>query len=234
MTLATMPEKVEVYVYDLAMGMAKQFSGFVGFQLEGIWHTAVVCFGREWFFGGGGVESCMPGGTMLGQPLRVLQQGETKLTSETFLDYLRGLKQDRFRGDRYSLLDHNCNNFSDEVSKFLTGQGLPDYILDLPQKVKQSPVAPILAPLIEQATPRGQDIGENYSGGASSSVPTYQHFPLREYVTFKKSIDADKFKEKVAELANKHATRLPSSETVQQVRQQLVVHFRVLIAGEQL
>ena len=155
-----MPEKVQVYVYDLAMGMARNFSGFVGFQLEGIWHTSVVCFGREWFFGGGGVESCAPGGTVLGQPLKVLEQGHTGMDNEAFLDYLRGLKADRFRGDRYSLLDHNCNNFSHEVSLFLTQRGVPQYILDLPEKVKRSPVAPILAPLIEQATPRGENIGQ--------------------------------------------------------------------------
>ncbi len=155
-----MPEKVEVYVYDLAMGMAKNFSGFVGFNIEGIWHTAVVVFGREWFFGGGGVESCAPGGTMLGQPLQKIEQGYTQLTLDQFMTYLHGLKADRYQGSRYSLLDHNCNNFSDEVSRHLTGKSIPQHILDLPEKVKKSPVAPILAPLIEQATPRGQDIGE--------------------------------------------------------------------------
>ncbi len=174
-----------MYVYDLAMGMAKNFSGFVGFQLEGIWHTAVVCFGREWFFGGGGIESCHPGGTVLGQPLKVLDQGETGLDSAAFLDYLRGLKEGRFRGDRYSLLDHNCNNFSNEVSTFLTGKGLPGYILELPEKVKRSPVAAVLTPLIEQATPRGENVGENFQVGSalgkirlSTTLNTIPHLNL--------------------------------------------------------
>ena len=33
---------------------------FVGRQIEGIWHTGVVAYGREYFFGGGGIQSCEP------------------------------------------------------------------------------------------------------------------------------------------------------------------------------
>ena len=33
---------VKLYVYDLSMGMARQFSqAFVGRQFEGIWHTVL-------------------------------------------------------------------------------------------------------------------------------------------------------------------------------------------------
>ncbi|CAH2225611.1 jg4134 [Pararge aegeria aegeria] len=33
---------------------------FPGRQVEGVWHTAVVVFEREYFYGGGGVTSCAP------------------------------------------------------------------------------------------------------------------------------------------------------------------------------
>jgi len=50
---------VKLYVYDLSMGMARQFSqAFVGRQFEGIWHTGIVVYGNEYFFGGG--LQCMP------------------------------------------------------------------------------------------------------------------------------------------------------------------------------
>ena len=29
-------------------------------------------------------------------------------------------------------MEHNCNTFANQFSLFLTGQGLPQYILDLP------------------------------------------------------------------------------------------------------
>ena len=127
---------------------------------------------------------------------------------------MRGLKKDRYRGDRYSLLDHNCNNFSDEVSRFLTGQGIPSYILELPEKVKKSPIAPVLAPLIAQATPRGQDIGENLN---ETATPGYNHFPLKSYVSFGKAIDGAKFGEKVRELVTKHTSQLPTAQGAEQV-----------------
>lgn len=31
-----------------------------GRQIEGIWHTAIVAFGREYFFGSAGIQSCPP------------------------------------------------------------------------------------------------------------------------------------------------------------------------------
>lgn len=74
------PDKtlVELYIYDLAQGMASHFSGLVGFALEGIWHTSIVVFGHEWFFGSGGIEQCPPGSTMLGNT-RIQMNLEDKL-----------------------------------------------------------------------------------------------------------------------------------------------------------
>ena len=65
----------------------------LNFEVEGIWHTAIVVHNIEWFFGGGGIEHCPPGGTMMGQPLRREYLGETELDLETYRDYLFGLGQ---------------------------------------------------------------------------------------------------------------------------------------------
>ena len=47
-------QKVIVYQYDLTQGMAKTMSrGLLGKQIEGVWHTAVCVFGKEYFYGGG-------------------------------------------------------------------------------------------------------------------------------------------------------------------------------------
>ncbi|RXW24882.1 hypothetical protein EST38_g925 [Candolleomyces aberdarensis] len=49
-----MTSSVELYVYDLSGGMAKQLSRqLVGRQIDGIWHTSVVVFGKEIFYGQG-------------------------------------------------------------------------------------------------------------------------------------------------------------------------------------
>ena len=66
-------------------------------------------------------------------------------------DHLSTLGRERFRGDRYHLFENNCNNFSEVVARHLTGNGIPNYILQLPEMVKNSPIAQLIAPIIEQA-----------------------------------------------------------------------------------
>lgn len=45
---------VKLYVYDISQGLARQFGRAVlGIDLEGIWHTGIVVYGNEYFFGGG-------------------------------------------------------------------------------------------------------------------------------------------------------------------------------------
>lgn len=52
---------VLLYIYDLTSGMATMMSQMLlGRHIEGVWHTAVVVHGREYFYGGSGIQSCMP------------------------------------------------------------------------------------------------------------------------------------------------------------------------------
>ena len=45
---------VKLHVYDLSKGMAAQFSRqLIGKYIEGIWHTGIVVYGKEFYFGGG-------------------------------------------------------------------------------------------------------------------------------------------------------------------------------------
>lgn len=45
---------VELAVYDLSHGMAKKFlSGFLGVEVEAIYHTGVRVYGYEYFFSDG-------------------------------------------------------------------------------------------------------------------------------------------------------------------------------------
>ncbi len=57
--------------------MARQMSfGFLGKQIDGIWHTGVIAFGNEYYFGG---EICQgpPGMTPYGKPLKTIKIGKT-------------------------------------------------------------------------------------------------------------------------------------------------------------
>ncbi|XP_055600758.1 uncharacterized protein LOC129749725 [Uranotaenia lowii] len=141
--------EVVLYIYDLTQGMASMMSQMLlGRHIDGIWHTAVVVFGREYFFGSQGITSCLPGATVLGQPLKKEVIGRTFIPQPVFADYVRGLAESSFRGSRYNLLQHNCNTFSEDLCQFLCGIGIPKYILDLPQEFLSTPLGQTLGPLI--------------------------------------------------------------------------------------
>ncbi|XP_011347523.1 uncharacterized protein LOC105285190 isoform X3 [Ooceraea biroi] len=141
---------VELYIYDLTKGMAAMMSPIlIGRQLDGIWHTAIVAYGREYFFGPAGIHSIRPGGTELGEPQRIEKLGETYLPYSVFLEYINGLGTSTFAAGTYNIFKHNCNCFTEEVSNFLVGKGIPKFILDLPEEILQTPIGQALGPLIE-------------------------------------------------------------------------------------
>lgn len=117
------PWLVQLYVYDLSHGMAKQFSpAFLGHVIEGIWHTGIVVYGKEFFYGGG-IQCASPGQTVAGRPMKFHDIGFTHIPEAVFLDFLQEISH-RFTPATYSLLKHNCNDFSNEVALFLTGTAI--------------------------------------------------------------------------------------------------------------
>eukprot|EP01018_Ginkgo_biloba_P008399 Gb_25798 [translate_table: standard] len=96
-------------------------------------HTGVVVYGNEYYFGGG-IQHTPVGKTPYGKPLRVVELGITHVPKEIFEDYLQEISP-RYTAETYSLLHHNCNNFSNELAQFLVGCSIPDFILRLPEEV---------------------------------------------------------------------------------------------------
>ncbi|XP_062859199.1 desumoylating isopeptidase 1b [Trichomycterus rosablanca] len=151
---------VKLYVYDLSKGMARQLSPvLLGKQLEGVWHTAIVIYGEEFFFGGEGITSCLPGGTLLGEPNAMVDLGNTEVSKDIFTEYLSSLGESSYRPETYQLFEHNCNTFSNELAQFLTGRKIPSYITDLPSEVLSTPFGQALRPLIDSIaiTPPGNN-----------------------------------------------------------------------------
>ncbi|KAJ3682371.1 hypothetical protein LUZ60_014944 [Juncus effusus] len=141
--------QVKLNVYDLSRGLARQLSTtFLGKAIEAIWHTGIVVYGKEYYFGAG-IQQDPEGRTPYGTPVRVVDLGTTHVPKEVFEDYLREISS-RFSAETYNLLRHNCNNFSNEVAQFLIGTSIPGYILDLPNEVMNSPMGPLIMPMIQQ------------------------------------------------------------------------------------
>ncbi|XP_057657439.1 uncharacterized protein LOC130894568 isoform X4 [Diorhabda carinulata] len=166
--------KVELYIYDLSKGMAAAFSPMlIGKRIQGIWHTSIVVYNREYFFGSKGVESCNPGTTALERPLRVEVIGETQVPYSVFIDYLNGLSETTYAGCTYNLLHHNCNNFSEEIAQFLCGTSIPKYILDLPNEVLNSNLAANLLSLVTQLENSARPIREEQSNNIKEPSPDF-------------------------------------------------------------
>ncbi|XP_065875324.1 uncharacterized protein [Euphorbia lathyris] len=158
--------KVILNVYDLSQGMARQLStSFLGKAIEGIWHTGVVVYGNEYYFGGG-IQHDPAGRTPYGIPVKVVDLGITHVTQDVFETYLQEISP-RYTAETYSLLTHNCNNFTDEVAQFLVGVSIPDYILQLPNEVMSSPMGALIMPMI-------QNLEMTLRAGAVPQVPQFR------------------------------------------------------------
>lgn len=94
----------------------------LGQQIEGIWHTGVLVFDIEYYFGGG--IQAQQAGMFARQhqmpPTRILDVGVTSKTKNDLQAFLLSI-HNRFNASTYDLTRNNCNNFSDTVSQFLTG-----------------------------------------------------------------------------------------------------------------
>lgn len=130
---------VVLNLYDLSNGLAKNMSKMIiGKQIDGIWHTGIVVYGIEYYYGGG-ICSGAPSQTPYGRPVQQIPLGNTELPQEVFLDFLNDIAP-RFAPAKYDLFKNNCNNFCDECSQFLIGTGIPKHIVNLPNEVLNTPI----------------------------------------------------------------------------------------------
>eukprot|EP01029_Cantina_marsupialis_P024185 TRINITY_DN6157_c0_g1_i1.p1 TRINITY_DN6157_c0_g1~~TRINITY_DN6157_c0_g1_i1.p1 ORF type:complete len:457 (+),score=131.71 TRINITY_DN6157_c0_g1_i1:109-1479(+) len=181
--------KVVLHVYDLSGGMARQFSPMLlGQTIEGIWHTGIYVYGKEYFYGGG-IQRMLPGEviqTYGRRPQHEIELGTTDISKEVFEQFLTEVSP-QYTMQTYDLINHNCNNFSNAVSNFLIGENIPDWILNLPEQCLSTPFGQMIRPMLEQmqnavANPFSAGVSEQPSF-VSAATPT-----LTPKVTLKDTI----------------------------------------------
>jgi len=122
----------------------------LGQRIDGIWHTGIIAYSREYYFGGG-IQVSQLGYFARShqlQPTQVLDMGTTTKTQAELEQFLRSVNH-QFTQRTYNLITNNCNNFADAVCQFLTGHGIPNHIVDLPRIVFSTPGGAMLRPMIE-------------------------------------------------------------------------------------
>eukprot|EP00986_Skeletonema_menzelii_P004767 scaffold1670_cov73-Skeletonema_menzelii.AAC.3 len=149
--------EVHIAIYDLSNGMARGLSAqFLGPQhaIDIIPHTAIVAFGREYFFGQG-IEWCHPQEFRMTRgihPIDIQSLGHTSCTQSEFEAWCRAQGQGRFSATSYDLLSRNCNNFTEEAARegLRLERGVPSWILEVPQRFLSSPMGMMIRPMLEQ------------------------------------------------------------------------------------
>jgi len=134
-------------------GLASMLSEqLLGKKIEGIWHTSVHVHQREYWFGHG-MQCGKPMQTQFGKPKDVLCIGTTEVDEALFKQFLDEIHP-RFNVGTYNLLEHNCNNFSDECCEFLCGKRIPEEIVALPSEVLQTPFGNAIKPMLKMMEER--------------------------------------------------------------------------------
>jgi len=112
--------EVILHQYDLSQGMAKNMSQqLTGKYFEGIWHTGICVYGKEFYYGGG-VSWDREGRTPFGTPTKQVSLGFTEIHEELFMEFLREA-QGEWSEAKYHVFQHNCNHFTDAAADFLLG-----------------------------------------------------------------------------------------------------------------
>lgn len=143
------PSNVNLFVYDISNGMARTLSPMLlGRVVEGVWHTSIVVFGKEFYFQGG-IAIDQPKTTPFGQPVRTISMGVTELTEDDLNSYLFAIR-DQFTPESYNVFEHNCNHFSNTVCEFLTGANIPKDIMDQAKEYKNTPIGQFIQGLENQ------------------------------------------------------------------------------------
>lgn len=83
-----MPSEVVLHVYDLSQGVAKQLStALLGKEFKAVYHTGVVVYGIEYFYGGG-ISTGYPGMTDYGVPIEKRVLGQTDKSLQEISAYI--------------------------------------------------------------------------------------------------------------------------------------------------
>lgn len=166
---------VELAFYDLSQGLASWVPSSLlgGHRFDGIWHTGVRVFGKEFWFGGVILESIFDQ-VPFGAPAKILRLGTTLRTYEELVEFLKEDVYVDYNPKSYDILRRNCNHFSNELVQFLLhGKQLPEEVLMQPEWATNAALISAARPLLNRWLGGFADEpnAESMSGGESPCTP---------------------------------------------------------------
>eukprot|EP00931_Biecheleriopsis_adriatica_P049171 TRINITY_DN28433_c0_g1_i1.p1 TRINITY_DN28433_c0_g1~~TRINITY_DN28433_c0_g1_i1.p1 ORF type:complete len:878 (+),score=179.92 TRINITY_DN28433_c0_g1_i1:44-2677(+) len=161
---------VEVALYDLSKGLAQWVPSKLldGHNFQGVWHSGIRAFGKEFWFGGIILESNFQE-VPFGTPVQILRLGTTLRTYEELLEFLKEEVYVDYNPKSYDVLRRNCNHFSNELAQFLLhGKQLPEDVLLQPEILQNAALIGLLRPVLNRWL--GGFGGDLTSGSAPQAV----------------------------------------------------------------
>ncbi|CAJ1351432.1 unnamed protein product [Effrenium voratum] len=175
---------VVLHLYDLSRGLASMLSPLLLHQsLEGVWHTGIVVYGKEYYFGGD-IFYDTPANTGFGVPRLVIPLGTTLRQRDELHAFIVDELKPIFNREAYDAARNNCNHFTDRVSLYLVGRHIPEEVLDQPQLLLDTALGRALRPAINRilgrrfepntsaATISASSVGQEHKTWASGEIPT--------------------------------------------------------------
>lgn len=160
-------QPVEVLMYDVSKGFAAKWTPILmGKKVQAV-HTGVLVYGSEYWCGGKIYRSDPPCTKCFGDPLKeysakepleaseqrpelpVIKMGYTFVTHDEFVQWMSKKIIPRYDREKYDLLTHSCNHYTNEAVTFLTGNPLPERIFDL-QKAFLTPTVIAMRPFLNK------------------------------------------------------------------------------------
>uniref|UniRef100_A0A7E4VP12 PPPDE domain-containing protein n=1 Tax=Panagrellus redivivus TaxID=6233 RepID=A0A7E4VP12_PANRE len=175
---------VKLNIYD--MYWINDYASVLG---VGVYHSGVEVHGVEYAYGGhpytfSGIFENSPGDAEeLGENFKFKEAiilGETDFTAYEVKKMVQQMGQD-YRGDRYHLISKNCNHFSANLAKFLTGQDIPGWVNRLATMSGSLPFFERWIPqewLTPVALQQSLDEKANRSGNATNSTDAQLNYPV--------------------------------------------------------
>jgi len=160
-------------LYDLSHGEAKRNpTNIQGIQVEGIWQSGLVVYGKEYYYGRG-ICKATPGTTPFGSPVERLNLGDTEIQEGMFMEFLQQI-QARFNEDSFNVFTNNSNDFVDECLDFLTGNHIPDFIKNVPQGVMTTQLGKTIQPYLTTLTQKIKSSTQSLFSAPPAHVPSNQ------------------------------------------------------------
>ncbi|KAH9386045.1 desumoylating isopeptidase 1 [Nematocida major] len=135
---------VELWVYNIGSdAVVNIINQFLQTNIQGIWHTSLVVFDKEYYFMSG-VQQGPPGTSPFGTPVQKIEFGSTEMTEECFAAFLQEINS-LYTEKTYHIIRNNCNHFSNALLKRLVDREIPQYIMEASKLFENTPFEQMLS-----------------------------------------------------------------------------------------